>query len=1774
MGRGSQSRGSSRGSGNRVWSKKFCRICYHAGSEPSRYQNHTISECEWLTTADKSNLRAVLGSGKAEDQEEVYDDERHEAYEVPGWDVNENDPEDEINVKESYLTSLSVATSVKLSTITPIPSQILSTSYNNLAMHITLDSGATLSFIRQNVVQRLNLVIGPNGQLAILADEETRMSSLGEVDFEVSFHGFQLRVRALVMEKLQADCFGGTNFHKDNKITSDIDNGLVKIHGQFTIKQSNPVMTIQSFPPSRIETTPQSEVNTMATDQVGEENMTKDFEVKYPTISVPHRQTALPGEAIYVPLPGSLAKLSRVSILPSFHPRDSGAWPPQVCGVEDGKAMYVNISKDNSISHPKFAHFKTLPVKKADFSNPKSITSTKSPVIPPNPRRVEDLIKDIQINEKLLSKPQLAKLKEINTRNCDVFDGDLSVGYNHHAGRYSASFSFKESSKPPPLKVWAPQYNRSCSELLQAKCDQLEIQGVLVDPAKHGIDIKHVSPIFIQQKGRARHKQLPDCTLDEIRFISCQNVLNESIRPIQSSSCSHVKIFKFLARWKYHISADLHNSYFQIPIDKKLWGYLAVNTPFRGIRVMTRTGQGLLNSDVHLDQLVFRVLGDELAEGICEVARDDIEIGGNTLDELIQNYDTVISKLNRSNLKITAQKVRILLEDSEVFGFRIKQGYVMPSSHNISNLGETKLEDLTTIKKVNSWKGLYKTLIAHLPHLAFYMAPFDKACGGKPSRDKFDWTPEMRAAFNSASSHLSNINKTFLPNPNDKLILKPDTAKINTCTGWALYAARETSDGVKLLPVQYCSAKLPTYMSKWYPCELEAVGAVLSIEQVAHWINESNHRTTVMPDSMPVVKAANLMKNGKHSKNPRLQSLLSCVNRRKVIFVHSSAKNGFHIVPDTLSRIDHHCDCGDCGIKRFLDEIPETVESMAVQVPEDVSSAILRNLEPCQIAVMSGELNDMLVNKVGAIPFGNKKAWLEIQKSDPDCRVVHSIKISGNLPSRKNSNKNLNRIYRECSVSEDGLLVVNRFDNRTMRHSDRIVVPQSFLMSILSLIHIRISHPKTHQLQAVFEKYFFSIGVLEACKELRQSCDICIGLDKLPREMEEYDPKLAPSHPGTHMNADVIRRAGQKILINTDLFSGYTTASFTDSENSEDLAEAIIKVVTPIRHSASIIVRVDKAGAFVSLSKSGSEILERNGLSIELGDDLNKNSNCSVDRKIQELEEEFKRLSPEGEKLTLGELAQAVTLLNNRIRNQDLTAAEIHFSRDSTRGENLQLDDKALIEEKVAMRSENHKHSIKSKARGGRDCEVPDCKPGDIVYVKSQGSKHETKNPYIVTEDGEDLSKVVIRKVLHPHTTVSKSPTFSSDKKVVDRKFLFRPSRRSPFVEGRYDVDDANGDQPELEADYDDEEYYDEEDNEEYLDYGEYEEDESSDSRGSDEDSVLAWNPTPSYEDDWPEMSPIVYRPESGWLDDNVITDEGQNIEAEMDVQAQFSLRQERIPKRGDKILLFNDRVGLWMFVTLTSDMIKYYRSTGPYFNFRSEDGSTGGQYLHYGGRWSYVNDAEMAVLELDSLVQVLPVVVGQLDRGITPESLTPESTSPPGNLDSAILDLDSPREVRQQRRWQDVGELEEAAVTPRHRSYSLRSMGANTALEGEFADDNFSDQESVFGQGERDFVLQRLDVMFSTDHTNFASSSEEDGDLRRQRLSQSLDLCLPKDTGYPSAASFPGSDFYPVLTPIRTRVLSFSSPDLYGEGQTASSWQEWKARLWGLGRELRRRLR
>ena len=491
-------------------------------------------------------------------------------------------------------------------------------------------------------------------------------------------------------------------------------------------------------------------------------------------------------------------------------------------------------------------------------------------------------------------------------------------------------------------------------------------------------------------------------------------------------------------------------------------------TPNRGLKVMTRCGQGLLNSDVELDQVLARLLGDDMTAGHCLAARDDLFVGGDTIDEALSNWKSVLKKIADSNLKVTARKVRVFSNDTEVFGHRIKGGEVRPSDHNIKSLLETSPDQLKTVRQVNAWKGLYKTLIRHLPNLAEFMSPFDTACGGKESVSQFDWSkPGILQAFNAATNQLDKIHHTVLPNPSEQLFLMPDTSKSNLCTGWVLYTKRDDV----LLPVQYASAKLPKYMAQWCPCELEGAGTVVAIEQVRHWINESHHTTIVLPDNKPVVYAANLMKTGKYSKNARLQSLLTCVNRSNITFRHNSAKAGLHTVPDTASRLKTTCRSSDCQVERFLEGLPNTVQCMSSSIEEtskDLLSAIFSNL-PVVAAVHDHPPGNLLVN--GPLPLGSRQAWIEIQQESEICKRFTELKQLGQLPGRKDKNKTvLNKMLKRCEVSKH-LIVSTEFDDKAMRNVEKIFIPPIFLPSVLTIMDNNLKHPPSTQLQKLFEKY-------------------------------------------------------------------------------------------------------------------------------------------------------------------------------------------------------------------------------------------------------------------------------------------------------------------------------------------------------------------------------------------------------------------------------------------------------------------------------------------------------------------------------------------------------------------------------------------------------------------------------------------------------------------------------------------------------------------------------
>ena len=105
---------------------------------------------------------------------------------------------------------------------------------------------------------------------------------------------------------------------------------------------------------------------------------------------------------------------------------------------------------------------------------------------------------------------------------------------------------------------------------------------------------------------------------------------------------------------------DLFQGFYQNHMSHHDAPWLGISTPFGVLTYMRRSGQGLLGQSEEMDELLCKVLGTEMKEGIATRLMDDLYIGGITPEETARNYERVLQKLHQANLKTSPAKTKIL----------------------------------------------------------------------------------------------------------------------------------------------------------------------------------------------------------------------------------------------------------------------------------------------------------------------------------------------------------------------------------------------------------------------------------------------------------------------------------------------------------------------------------------------------------------------------------------------------------------------------------------------------------------------------------------------------------------------------------------------------------------------------------------------------------------------------------------------------------------------------------------------------------------------------------------------------------------------------------------------------------------------------------------------------------------------------------------------------------------------------------------------------------
>ena len=180
-----------------------------------------------------------------------------------------------------------------------------------------------------------------------------------------------------------------------------------------------------------------------------------------------------------------------------------------------------------------------------------------------------------------------------------------------------------------------------------------------------------------------------------------------------------------MASWKYIIKTDLTAAFFQIPVTKSAMRYLGTITPYKGLRVYTCAVMGAPGSSEHLHELLSRVFGDMLYDGFLITIADDCHVCGNSIDELLRNWEAFLKRLEENNLSISAKKTVIAPKTTTILGWVWQSGKITVSPHKINTL--SKAEPPVTCKQMRSYIGAYKAMSRCIPKYSFLMAPLENA---------------------------------------------------------------------------------------------------------------------------------------------------------------------------------------------------------------------------------------------------------------------------------------------------------------------------------------------------------------------------------------------------------------------------------------------------------------------------------------------------------------------------------------------------------------------------------------------------------------------------------------------------------------------------------------------------------------------------------------------------------------------------------------------------------------------------------------------------------------------------------------------------------------------------------------------------------------------------------------------------------------------------------------------------------------------------------------
>ena len=422
-----------------------------------------------------------------------------------------------------------------------------------------------------------------------------------------------------------------------------------------------------------------------------------------------------------------------------------------------------------------------------------------------------------------------------------------------------------------------------------------------------------------------------------------------------------------------------------------------------------------------------------------------------------------------------------------------------------------------------------------------------------------------------------------------------------------------------------------------------------------------------------------------------------------VIITHIKGTN--NLLSDFASRNSVACTNTSCSVCKFVEKSTD-------------------------ISVYSVSVSEILNGNVRP-PFSSPAAWLQIQLNCPAIQLARKHIQQGTQPMKKQRNiKEVRHLLRICSVTKDGLLVVSKHPTvnihlQSFPQLDLIVVPSSYAPGLLTTLHLQLNHPSSHQLGRVFNRQFYTPNSDKLIRQVADNCHQCLSLRNFPKPKVPDSTSAPYSHVGSNFSADIINRSRQKILVLCEEVTKFTGATMIESETHVSVLQGLKELLLPLHPpcSPSATLKLDPAPAMQTLFRL--QPLQDINVLIELGESKNPNKMATIDKQIQELENELIRVIKRNNQLSRSDLSISVANLNSRIRSCGLSSFEQWHHRSQFDKKVIHFDDDSLINSQANNR--NYANTKSNRQLSSLCFQI-----GSIVYIRNEKDKLGTRPRYIV----------------------------------------------------------------------------------------------------------------------------------------------------------------------------------------------------------------------------------------------------------------------------------------------------------------------------------------------------------------------------------------------------------------------------------------------------------